>query len=265
LADATKAGVPRMKRFLCLLFAFCLLAPVALAEAADIAMEASSLTGEQYYPAGSNAETAAYVFRYAYPQFSGQANGIPEINAYYASLASDMVSTVMPETVAGMDDLPAQGSPPYYTQISYRITANTSDYVSVLLTSQQFSGNNEEEDWTANVFARSGVYTGQTVSLSQAMGLEQEDGVNGDSYAAELAYRLIWQIILQEQSTQRREYFPELTQADLEKVFSPESDFYLDEDGNIVFFIQSGEIASEVEGILTYPFSIAELLSAVSK
>lgn len=254
-----------MKRFLCLLFVFCLLVPAALAEAADVAAEAPPLTGEQYYPSGSDAQTAAYVFRYAYPQFDGQADGIPEINAYYASLASDMLNTVMPETVAGTDDLPAQGSPAYYTQISYRITANTDDYVSILLTSQQFSGNTEDEDWTANVFARSGVYTGQTVALSQAMGLEQEDGANGDSYAAELTYRLIWQIILQEQSTQRREYYPELTEADLDRVFSPESDFYMDEDGNIVFFIQSGEIASEVEGILTYPFSIAELLSAVSK
>lgn len=254
-----------MKRLLCLLFVLCMLCPAALAEAVGVAVEAQPLAGEQYYPAGSDAQTAAYVFRYAYPQFSGQADGITEINAYYTALASDMVNTVMPETVAGLDDLPAQGSPAYYTQISYRTTANTGDYLSVLLTSQQFSGNTETENWTANVFARSGVYNGQTVSLSQAMGMEQEDGANGDSYASGLAYGLIWQIILQEQSTQRRDYFPELTEADLERVFSPESDFYMDEDGNIVFYIQSGEIASEVEGILTYPFSVGELLSAVPK
>ena len=254
----------RMKRLFCMVAALCLLASCALAQTAA---EAPPLSGEQYYPTGSDAQTASYVFRYAYPQFEGTEDGLSEINAYYASLASDMVSTVMPETVASVDALPEAGMPAYYTQIDYRITANTDDYLSVLFSSRQFLGNTETESWTANVFARSGVYVGQPLSLSQAMGLEQEDGAGGtvNSYAADLAYGLIWEIIQQQQSMQQKDYFPELTRADLERVFNPESDFYLDGDGNFVFYIQSGQIASEVEGILTYPFSAAELLSAVPK
>jgi len=37
------------------------------------------------------------------------------------------------------------------------------------------------------------------------------------------------------------------------------------EKGNFVFFIQAGAIAGEVEGVLTYPFSMAELLSAIEQ
>ena len=47
--------------------------------------------------------------------------------------------------------------------------------------------------------------------------------------------------------------------------FSPESDFYLDADGNVVFFIQAGEIAGEIAGVLRFPFNPAELLSAVKE
>ena len=254
-----------MKRLLCMLCALCLLAPCALAESAGMVAQAKPLSGEQYYPAGADAQSAAYVFRYAYPQFQGQAGGLSQINAYYASLMQDMVNTVMPQTVADMDSLPAQGAPTGYTQIDYRIIATTDDYLSVLLSTRQFGGNSETESLTGNVFALSGVYQGQALSLSQLTGLEQQDGANGNSYASELVYGLVWQIIQQEQANQQRDYLPGITQSDLQGVFTPETDFYLDQDGNIVFYIQSGEIASDVEGILTYPFSVAELLSAVQK
>ena len=40
---------------------------------------------------------------------------------------------------------------------------------------------------------------------------------------------------------------------------------YLDADGNVVFFIQAGEIAGEIAGVLRFPFNPAELLSAVKE
>ena len=250
-----------MKRLLGLVVILCLLASVALAQPA---VEAQPISGVWYAPQGADAQTATYVYDYQYPQFTPQAEADDGINTYYASLASDTLQTVIPDTVAALDTLPADGAPAYYTLLDYRITQNTDDYVSILLTSRAFLGNGETERWTANVFARSGVYAGQQVSLSQAMGLEQGDGTQGNdiSYAAELAYRLVWQIISSQQATAQRDYYADLTLNDLEKALSPETDFYLDEDENIVFFIQSGQVASEMEGILTFPFSAAELLSA---
>lgn len=251
-----------MKRLFCLLLAFCVMMPSALAESTS---EAAPLTREQFYPEGANAQNASYAFRYAYPQLAADTPQAKTVNAYYQSLAVDMVDTVMPETIASLDALPSEGTPAYYTQLDYTLTANTADFLSVLLTSRQFLGNAETERWTANVFAMSGVYAGQTVSLSQAMGLEQEDDAADadNSYASELVYGLVWQIISTEQAMQQKDYDPTLTLTDLERVFSPESDFYIDADGNFVFYIQAGDIASEVEGVLTYPFSAAELLSAV--
>ncbi|HNW86401.1 MAG TPA: hypothetical protein PLP25_00765 [Candidatus Limiplasma sp.] len=251
-----------MKRALCLAAALCLFASAAFAQPAT---EAAPLTGERLYPEGADAATASYVFSYAYPQFTGEGDGIAAINAYYASMAKDTANAAAPDEASLPDALPADGSPAYYTQIDYRVTANTDDYLSVLISSRQFLGNTETENWSANVFAQNGVYVGQPLSLSQVMGLEQEDGASasGNSYAADLVYGLVWQIVQQQQAMQQRDYFAELTQADLEQVFTPESDFYLDGDNNLVFYIQPGAIASEVEGVLTFPFSVAELLSAV--
>ena len=251
-----------MKRLICLAAALCLLMPGALAQGV---VESAPLKGEQYFPSGADAQTATYRFTYALPQFAPDTAADTSINTYYANLAIDLTDTVMPQTVASLDETPAADSPAWYTAMDYRVTLSSADYLSVLITSRQFLGNTETESWSSNVFARSGVYAGQPISLSQAMGLEQEDDANpaGNSYAAQLAYGLVWQNIAQQQAMLQKDYFPGLTQADLENVFTPESDFYLDEDGNVVFFIQSGQIASEVEGILTYPFSRAELLSAV--
>lgn len=249
------------KRLLGLLTALLLLAAAAPAVAA---VQADPLTGERAFPDGSGASDAAFVFRYTLPQFAGTDAATVAVNAYYQALATDLTQTVMPGTYASLDTQPEPGSPAYYTQMDYTVTADDGDYLSVLLTNREFLGNAETERWTANVFAMSGVYAGQSLSLSQAIGLEQEDdtAAQGVSYASQLAYSLVWQIIQSQMETGAYSYDPSLTPEALERVFSPESDFYLDADGNLVFYLQAGDVAGEVDGILTFPFSPAELLSA---
>ncbi len=249
-----------MKRLILLAAALCLLAAPASAQPAA---EAAPLTGQLCLPDGADAQSAAYVFSYSYPQFAVDMPGDGQINACYQALAADARGAAAAAANA-LDPLPQPGEPQWYTRIGYCVTLRDDDYVSVLLTSAQFLGNAETERLTANVFARSGVYAGQLLSLSQAMGLEEAEGAAGqaESYAAGLVYALVWSIVDGERAMQARAYYPDLTAADLREAFSPESDFYLDEDGNFVFYVQPGELASEVEGALTYPFSLAELLTA---
>ena len=54
--------------------------------------------------------------------------------------------------------------------------------------------------------------------------------------------------------------FDDLTREELEAQFYPEEDFYLDENGNPVFYVQPSYIASSAEGVLTFPFTLEELL-----
>ncbi len=249
-----------MKRLLLCALALCLCIAPSLAETMA---EGEPLAGALYYPQGSGATNAGYVLSYRYPQFIGDEPATADINAYFAALAADTAAAGI-AAAEDVGELPPQGSPSFYTALEYRVTLADDDYVSVLLTSSQFLGNSETVRWSAEVFARNGIYAGQGITLTQAMGLEQAEGELAEqtSFAAALIYELVWRIITQEQAMLTRAYFPDVTEQALRDAFDPEHDFYLDADGNLVFFIQSGALATELEGILTYPFALAELLSA---
>ena len=252
----------RFVRLVCLTLACLLVSFASLADGMEIAQP---IQGEQAYPQG--AEQAAYVFRYAYPQFIAERETDHDINAYYQALCDDLREVIIPQSVEASAMYAEPGAPVNYTEIGYQLTANADDYVSVILTNKQFLGYSESESLSANVFARDGIYAGQPVALSQVMGLEQEGDelAEGSSYASRLVYKLVWQIIQEQQASKQRDYFEELTQEHLEMALNPETDFYIDMDGNLVFYVQVGMIAGEVEGVLVFPFAMAELLSAVKE
>ena len=251
-----------MKRLLCFLVALLVPAAGALAQAEPGEL---SLRGEKTYPQWSATETASFVFRYRLPQFSADQPEYEVVNQYFASYADTLVQTVIPETIGGLESLPKPEEPEYYVELDYRVTADNGDCLSVLLVSQRFLGNTLVESWQSVVFALKGIYAGQPMTLSQAMGLEQEGLNQSGDVASELVYGLVWQIVLYEIGAMQKAYFPDLTEEDVRKAFTPQEDFYFNEDGNFVFFIQAGTIAGEVEGVLSYPFSMAELLSAVGQ
>lgn len=134
-------------------------------------------------------------------------------------------------------------------------------YLSVELMLVFQSGNGGQERISSVTFARDGLYAGERLKLSQVLGLETEE--EQQSVAASLAYTLIEQMVEEERQNPESGYLEGFNRRELERVFSPEEDFYLDEDGNVVFYIQSGEIAGDVAGILRFPFSPAELLSVM--
>ncbi len=231
----------------------------ALAQGLELA---EPLTGEWSYPRGAAPGAAEYILAYAYPQFAALTPADQAINAYYQGLAQDMES-LLPQDIQELLALREPGAPPYSTQQEYQITANTDRYLSVTLSHRQFAGYGESESLQANVFARDGVYAGHVLSLSQVMGLEQqqEELEPGASYASQLVYQLIWQIIQQQSASRQKDFIEGLSQEQFQAQFNPETDFYLDGEENLVFFLQAGTVAGEVEGILTYPFSLAELLT----
>lgn len=210
---------------------------------------ATPLTGSRTWAARDGA--ASVCLRYTYPQFEAWLDADQAINAYYRALAQDMEALEMPVDA----------------EISFEVTHNDARYISVALTSTTMGGNGESASLSADTFARDGMYAGQPVTLSQVLGLEQEGGELSDeaSVTETLAYRLVWQIVERDSQNADGDYLDGLTEAELRMAFSPETDFYLDEDGNVVFFIQAGEIAGEIAGVLRFPFAPAELLSAMKE
>ncbi len=200
------------------------------------------------------------IVNYAFPQFDDGYATDETLNLFYEQLASELPQAYL---ISNEEQSSNGNGAPNITDIHYEITRNDERYVSVLLTVEQLQSSTVVV--SANTFARDGYYVGEEISLSQVLGLEETDDPFSatKSQAELLAYTAIWEIITLDQQNFQSDYLDNLTIDQLYNALNPESDFYLDQDGNIVFYIQSGLIASNMAGILTFPFMPAELLSVV--
>ena len=216
--------------------------PIAGADALEGLVQADWITGTCGRPDSADALQASFLVSYRYPQFVCQQPTDEAINRYYQALEAQLA-------IAGLE---ADAS------IDCEVTHSSERYVSVLETTTTLGGNGETQTLRSDTFARDGIYAGQKLNLSHLLGLEEQTAL-----AEELVYQLVWQIVQRNAENAEGDYLDGLTQLDVANAFYPQTDFYLDGDGNIVFWIPAGEIAGEIAGILLFPFSMAELLSAI--
>lgn len=236
-----------MKRLLCLLFALLLCTGCAGAEQAFPVLD-TLLEGTITLLDGD------FTLLYTLPQLIDSSGAAESVSGYYAQMEAQLASLWEP---SALDEA-------FNGELSFQMTHGDERYVSFAFTLLSTAGNGESTTLFADTFAMDGLYAGQKVSLSQLLGLEEEStGPDELSLASRLAYQLVWQIIYQESQNPDGDYLDGLTEQQVQQAFDPEQDFYLDADGNVVFFIQSGEIAGEIAGILEYPFSIAEIISTL--
>jgi len=246
-----------MKKLLSLLLALCLL------PAAVLAIElGEDVSGEAYWPEGTGPDDALYVYRYAYPTVLGDDEIAGLINETFTYMIEDALAFKVPMTGETLEFTDIQA----YTNDLSRVTCNNEDYLSVLVVSESFLGAAAQEVYYGYTFSLKGLRAGQATSLPRILGIlkdDEEDTWMQDrqtNKANELVWTLVWNII----EEQRREglitFDPDLSYEMFTQDFYPEQDFYLDENGNPVFFIQAATIASAADGVLTFPFTVEELL-----
>ncbi len=242
--------------FIAMVLTLGLLAKPALAQPL---VQIQPLAGEAMFPEGSTVDNAQFLLTYAYPQVTPETNTDANINVFYQELATDLIN----ETALVLFEQAGQSVESgiaAYMHINYQVTANTDHFFSVMLTQEQFMGVAESQTMMANVFARTGDSAGGLVTLPYVMGFADDDEASA-TVLVDTVYRLVWDIIVEQMLNGTVEYYEELTEENLFSEFYPESDFYLDDQGNIVFFVQPSVIASNAAGLLTYPFSPDELLA----
>ncbi len=241
--------------------------PQSTDAAAGALLLSEPLKGEGRMTGGTDGAASQIVFSYSLPQFVAQLPTDEEINAFYQAYAQDLLSDLIQD--AQPERTESASVETDLMSLAYTLMHNSEHYVSIVISGECFYSDSGVEHMSieATTFARDGVYAGQPLTLSQILGLEQEDDELGEetSLAERLAYSLVWQIVEHESQNADAGYLDGLTEERVSESFYPESDFYLDADGNIVFFIQAGEIAGDMAGILTFPFAPAELLSAARK
>ena len=191
---------------------------------------------------------------FSLPQFSGE----PEINQYYQDMAARLEAGELPPGAAwsAEDD----GEEPENWTLDYEITRNDAKYLSVVLHLRQLSGSGETETLSADTFLRG--EQPHKATLSELLGADaapQSADSTASTDAADLVYGLIWEIVQVGMENVEGDYLDSLTLDNVRSALDPETDFYLDDNGNIVFFIEPGLLAGEIAGVLLYPFSPYEL------
>ena len=201
-----------------------------------------------------------FSYSYRYPRVDENVDGGAGINVFYQDLIDYTVNFTVPmfqDAFEGEDSS---------TVISYTVTCNNDDYFSVLVKTQRINPDRSDCVWKGHVFSRKHGSAGYTYSLPKLLGLldpdENEEWIQDfqKEKADNLIRDMVWDLI--EENKSGIDY-RDLTEETLTYIFFPEEDFYLDENGDPVFYIQPGDVyaeASEQENLLVFPLALEDIL-----
>ncbi len=246
-----------MKKLLSFLLALALLFSAALADPLVLLEDYADDAVIAYDP--DNPDAGRYEYSYRFPHVDDSMDGGAEINSFYEYKVKDTQDFTIP--ING-DYYRSEGIPAK-TEITYQVTCNNDDYFSVLFKITDTSADFVTVSWEGHVFCRREGKADSTYTLPQLLGIlafSEDDTWLQDRQTAKaekLIREMVWNQI--SKNTAGIPYDPEFTEEVLESCFHPEEDFYLDETGNPVFFLQPGVAAPEEIGLLTFPLSLEDI------
>ena len=148
-----------MKKWMrCLALAMGLTLLLSTASAVEVS---GWLTNVCCYPEGSTEADATYVYRYSYPVFSGEEEGVEGINTVYEYEAEYIETFTLPMN----GEMYGAGDAQYYTNLTSEVTYISQDYVSVKLSYADFNADTRADHMAGHVFALNGVKAGSIISL----------------------------------------------------------------------------------------------------
>lgn len=206
----------------------------------------------------SDPSMGTFSYSYRYPQVDETEDGGEDINYFYQDLIAydlDFTIPMMQEGHEGQDCT---------TVVTYTVTCNNDDYFSILIRTEQHSPDRDFVVYTGNTFARAVLNPGYTSPLPQILGTlspsETDEWLQDrqTEKANKLIREMVWEQI--EENEQGVEYNDDFDEEALSHVFFPEEHFYLNEDGDPVFYLQPGIAAPESYGVLTFTVPMEDIL-----
>ena len=245
-----------MKRFLWMLLAFSLFALPAAADPLTMLEDYSDTVSFPYDEADPSAGTFQYSFRY--PRVSPDEEGGAAISAFYADLADYQESFTIPveqEALRGQDAR---------ITVDYTVTCNNDEFFSVLIRKEKQIAGQSGSFWEAHVFSRKNPNPGSSYTLPKLLNIlsavENEDWI--EQYQNKKANAIVWQLVwdMIRDNEEGIDYYPDYTEEYLAEDFNPEQEYYLDENGDPVFYINPGYAAPESAGLLLFPIPLEDIL-----
>ena len=247
-----------MKRILAVFLALFLFAVPAMAEPLPLLDDYAEDLVIPYDEADPSSGTFSYSYRYPHPD--EEAEGGLEINTFYTDLIEYDLGFTVPiiqEAFEGFDSS---------TVITYTVTCNNDDYFSVLIRREEINPDITRVSWNGHVFSRKNGSPGMTYTLPKVLGIlsadESEEWLQNrqTEKADKLIREMVWNMI--EENEAGIDYAG-LTEDYLAGIFFPEENFYLDENGDPVFYLQPEDVYEEVPEnaeLLIFPISLEDIL-----
>ena len=245
-----------MKKMLLLLLAF-LIPAAAFADPLPMTDDLAG-TITVYYDE-EDPSAGRYEYSYRFPRVDPEDPAAYLVNNFYES----EVRYVEVYDAPTMADYYADSGEDYTVRITYEITLNSDEYLSVRLTKIMEYEDETAVIWEGNTFSRENGMPGSVFSLPNLLG-KLEAGETDDwledrqvQKVRNAVYRLVWDQI--SGSAEELPFDPVLTRDSLDQIFDPELDFWLDETGNPVFFILPDQVSFPDAEILTFSFTLEEI------
>lgn len=252
-----------MFRMMILLLALTLLPVIGTAEAPLTFTD--DLSGVYTWPEGSAESDASYVYRYAYPQVAGDSELAMTINEVFRYEADDALGFECP--MNGSAHPAEEGQ--MQVSLTYEIVHLSDAFLSVRVDKQVTLGETVSNVVKGYSFMLTGVEAGTVTSLPYMLGViapEETDEWYLDRQTAKAdacARDLVWMRIEKDMRKEGSVIYEDMTFEEFEWGFYPEEDFYLDAEGNFVFFLQEGMIAPVEAGQFFYTITLDELLDEI--
>jgi len=262
-----------MKRFVCAFLSFFLLF-LSVAAADPLALTDDFTDTVTVYYNSEDASDGSYIYSYKFPHAF-----VPESNTEETDLSAASVNRYYEKRIQEytVDYIPNQAD--YFASqyqsvsvnVTYQIMCNNDDFFSVLLHKTEEVDGETEETWEGNTFSRASEMVGQLTSLPKLLGVL--DAGESDEWMEDRQSNRIWEVICTivwntiQKNPDNLEFDPALTREDVESIITPEysldQDFFIDENGDIVFFILSrfilSEEAAEKNGIVPFRMTLEEI------
>lgn len=252
-----------MFRLLILLLALMLVPLSGTAEEAPAF--ADNLIGVYTWPEGSSEADASYVYRYTYPQLAGDSSLAMAFNYVYQYEASDALGFECPMTAS---DRPADAEQMQVT-ISYEIVHQSEDYLSIRIDKTVVVGESVSRIVKGHTYALANHESNTITSLPYLLELLDADETDEwyierqTAKADDCVREMVWALIEKDMKAEGSLIYEDMTYEEFESGFYPEEDFFLDAEGNFVFFIQEYMIAPREAGQFFYTISMEDLLDEI--
>lgn len=252
-----------MFRILILMMALLLLPLPGMAEAP--LTFADDLTAVYTWPEGSTEAEASYVYRAAYPQIAGDSTLAMTINNVFQYEVTDALGFECPMIGSSHDAALGQ----MQVTLDYELVHLSDEYLSVRIDKQVVVGEQVSRIVKAFTFALTGADAGTVTSLPYLLGL-METGETDEWYidrqtlkADACARDMVWALIERDMKADASSIYDDLTFEEFEWGFYPEEDFYMDTEGNLVFFLQEGIVAPPEAGQFFYTITMDDMLDEI--